>query len=133
MGILGCDRYLEDVMLQLEFNQKWVKWIMACVTTIRYSVHFNNVALESFAPSRGISQGDPLSPYLFLFVTGGLSKLIQDRVQQRHIQELCICRQGPGISHLLFADDKLLFIKASEGQACMIKEVLQSYERGTGW
>jgi hypothetical protein len=65
-------------------------------------------------------------------VADGLSKLIQDRVQQWHIQELHICKQGPGISHLLFADDTLLFIKVTEGHACMIKEVLQTYERGTG-
>jgi hypothetical protein len=54
-------RYLEDVLLRLGFHQKWVQWIMACVTTVRYSVRFNNVTLESFAPSRGIRQGDPLS------------------------------------------------------------------------
>jgi hypothetical protein len=54
-----------------------VRWIMECVTTIRYSVHFNNVALEPFHPTRGLRQGDPLSPYLFLFVDDGLSKLLQ--------------------------------------------------------
>jgi hypothetical protein len=109
-----------------------VQWIMACVTIVRYSVRFNNVALESFVPSRGLRQGDPLSPYLFLFMVDGLSKLIQEKVQQHHIQEMHMCRQAPGISHLLFADDTLLFLKASEDQALRIKEVLQVYERGTG-
>jgi hypothetical protein len=46
--------YLEDVLLWLGFHQKWVQWIMACVTTVRYSVRFNNVALESFVPSHGL-------------------------------------------------------------------------------
>jgi hypothetical protein len=105
---------------------------MACVTTVRYSVRFNNVALESFVPSRGVQQGDPLSPYLLLFVADGLSKLIQDQVHQRNIEELHICRRAPGISHLLFVDDMLLFIKAIEDQAIRIKEVLLTYERGTG-
>jgi hypothetical protein len=50
-------------------------------------------------------------------------------VQQQHIQEMHICRQALSISHLLFTDDTLLFIKASEEQAVMIKEVLQVYER----
>jgi hypothetical protein len=101
---------------------------MTCVTTVRYSVRFNNVALESFVPSRGLQQGDPLSPYLFLFVADGLSKLIHDQVHQRNIEELHICRRAPGISHLLFVDDMLLFIKATEDQAVRIKEVLLTYE-----
>jgi hypothetical protein len=46
---------------------------MECVTTVRYSVHFNNVSLESFESTCGLCQGDPLSPYLFLFVADGLS------------------------------------------------------------
>jgi hypothetical protein len=50
---------------------------MECVSTIRYSIHFNNVNLEPFCPTRGLHQGDPLSPYLFLFIADGLSKLLQ--------------------------------------------------------
>jgi hypothetical protein len=125
--------YLEDVLLWMSFHHKWVQWIMVCVTIVRYSVHFNNVNLESFTPTCGLRQGDPLSPYLFLFVADGFSKLIQDRVQHRHIQELHVCRQAPGISHLLFADDTLLFLKATEEQALKVKEVIQVFEKGANW
>jgi hypothetical protein len=54
---------------------------MECVTTVWYSVHFNNVLLDSFTPSRGLRQGGPLSPYLFLFVVDGLSMILQHEVQ----------------------------------------------------
>lgn len=60
---------------------------------------------------RGLRQGDPLPPYLFLFIADGLSKLINRRVQLNMLQELRICRGAPGVSHLLFADDTLLFLK----------------------
>jgi hypothetical protein len=89
------------------------------------------VALESFVPLGGLRQGDPLSPCLFLFVADGFSRLIQEQVRLQNIEELHICRRGPGISHLLFADDTLLFIKASKEQAFKIKDVLEIYENST--
>jgi hypothetical protein len=74
--------FLEGVLRRLGFHSKWVQWVMACVTIVQYSVCFNNVPLETFKPTHGLRQGDPLSPYLFLFVTDGLSKLIQHETQQ---------------------------------------------------
>jgi hypothetical protein len=67
-----------------------------------------------------------------LFVADGLSKLLQHEVQQRNLKELQICRRGPGISHLLFADDLLLFFQAKENQARVVHSVLRWYEKGTG-
>jgi hypothetical protein len=77
--------YLESVLMRLGFHRHWVQWIMACVATVLYSVHFNNVPLEPFTPSRGLRQGDSLSPYLFLLVVDGLSKLVQKAVQQQKL------------------------------------------------
>jgi hypothetical protein len=90
---------------------------MECVTTIRYFVRFNNVTLEPFHLTRGLHQGDPLSPYLLLFVADALSKLVQHEVDQGRLSELHVSRRGPGVSHLLFADGTLMFIKAKEEQA----------------
>jgi hypothetical protein len=118
-------------MKRLGFHRKWVQWIMSCMSSVRYSICFNNKPLDFFTPSCGLRQGDPLSPYLFLLVADGLSKLIQDQVVKRNIQELHICCRSPGVSHLLFADDTLLFIKATEDQANKIKEVLSTFEKCT--
>jgi hypothetical protein len=105
---------------------------MSYVTTVRYLVHLNSVVLEPFKPSCALRQGDSLSPYLFLFVVDGLSKLIQQEVTNNHLKELKICRRTPGISHLLFADDTLVFFETSAGQAAMLRGVLEKYEKGTG-
>jgi hypothetical protein len=105
---------------------------MVCVTTVRYSVRFNGHLLDPFTPTRGLRQGDPLSPYLFLFVADGLSCLIKRKVQEGTLRELHICRRAPGISHLLFADDCLMFFQGSVEQASVVKSILNSYEKSTG-
>ena len=67
--------------------------------------------LDSFIPTRGLRQGDPLSTFLFLFVADGLSALLQKEINDNQIVPLKVCRRAPGISHMLFADDTLLFFK----------------------
>lgn len=105
---------------------------MPCVSSVRYSVRFNGVLSEPFQPSRGLRQGDPLSPYLFLFVADTLSVILQREIQMGRLEELRVSRRAPGISHLLFADDALLFFRADTEQAAKIKQVLQIFQEGTG-
>jgi hypothetical protein len=103
--------FLEEVMHKMGFSHRWVQWIMLCVTTVRYTVKFNGALLEAFSPTRGLRQGDPLSPFLFLFVADGLSALLHSEIAAGGISPIKICRRAPGISHLLFADDTLLFLR----------------------
>jgi hypothetical protein len=105
---------------------------MAYVTSVSYKVKFNGTLLDSFSPSRGLRQGDPLSLFLFLFVADGPSTLLQKEVAANNIESLKIYRRAPVISRLLFADDSLLFLKAQLGQAIKIKEVLEVYASSTG-
>jgi hypothetical protein len=105
---------------------------MACVTTVKYSIKFNGTLLEAFSPSRGLRQGDPLSPFLFLFVADGLSTLLRNEVNQNRITPLKVCRRAPGISHLLFADDTLLFFRATKEEALCVRKTLDVYAACTG-
>ena len=97
---------------------------------MKFSVCFNGQLLESFTPSCGIRQGDPLSPYLFLFVAEALSVLLQDACNRGALLEFKVNRHAPGISHLLFADDCLLFFKEAIDQALTIKNIISTYEKG---
>ena len=60
--------YLKRIMLTLGFRDTFVSLIMRCVTSVSLSVRVNGVLTDTFRPSRGIRQGDPISPYLFFFV-----------------------------------------------------------------
>jgi hypothetical protein len=69
---------------------------------------------------------------MFLFVVDGLSRLLQKEIDEGRITELKVRRQSPDISHLLFADDSLLFFEANSDQASKVKVVLNKYEKVTG-
>jgi hypothetical protein len=124
--------FLKKVMQRMGFSYRWVDWIMSCITSVSYKVKFNENLLDSFSPSWGLRQGDPLSPFLFLFVVDGLSTLLQHEVNNHNIDAVKICRNAPGVSHLLFADDSLLFFEAQDVQEARIKHVLDVYASSTG-
>ena len=86
--------------------------IMSCVSTVSTSILFNGEALEPIYPSRGIRQGDPLSPYLFILCMDFLGQLIEEKCNAKLWQLVKASQSGPTFSHLFFVDDLLLFAKA---------------------
>jgi hypothetical protein len=109
--------YLRAIMLRLGFHRLWVEMVMRLVTTVSFSVLFNGEHLEEFAPSRGIRQGDPISPYLFLSAAEGLSCRLKSRVESSSLSGIKVAPSAPMVCHLLFADDSLLFFKANRESA----------------
>ena len=106
--------YLELVMRKMGFDDRWVRLMMICVTTVSYSILTNGEPKGMITPSRGIRQGDPLSPFLFLLCTEGLHGLISQVASRGDIKGYALCRNSPRLTHLLFADDSLLFCRATE-------------------
>lgn len=90
------------------------------------------VLSPSFKPSQGIRQGDPISPYLFLLCSEGLTCLLKSRGPQFISRGIRVSLHAPWISHLLFADDCLIFTQASKRGADRISEILEVYNRGSG-
>jgi hypothetical protein len=70
-------KYLMNVMNKMGFCEKWKKWIVMCLETVQYSIMINGESVGPIKPGRGLRQGDPLSPYLFIFCAEGLTTLIR--------------------------------------------------------
>jgi hypothetical protein len=124
--------YLKAIMLKLGFSTSWVTLVMRLVSTVSFSMLFNGSPQEEFRPSRGIRQGDPISPYLFLLAAEGLSCLLKNQVQSSALQGIKVAPTSPPVNHLLFADDSLLFIEASIEGANKVKTVLEKYCQASG-
>ena len=103
-----------------------------CVSSVKYSVKFNGKLLESFSPSRGLCQGDPLSPFLFLFFADALPLLMEKAAREDGLKGVTICRGALEITHLLFADDSLLFFHATQQQAWLVNGMLNTFVAATG-
>ncbi|KAL0001314.1 hypothetical protein SO802_015095 [Lithocarpus litseifolius] len=124
--------FIEKVTERMGFHERWINLIMHCITIVSYSVLVNGVAYRSIVPSRGLRQGDPLSPYLFLLCADGFSSLIGDATRNKMLNGVSICRGCPMISHLFFADDSLLFCKTSRQECQKLIEVLELCEAASG-
>lgn len=97
--------FLQAIMLKMGFTPEWVQLIMLCVTTVSYTVLRDGNKVGPINPSRGLRQGDPLSPYLFLLCAEGVSSLITKYEKLGLIHGVRVARKAPVLSHLLFADD----------------------------
>lgn len=124
--------YLELILKKLGFYDTWRRWVMMCVTTVRYSFKVNDEIVGPIQPGRGLRQGDPLSPYLFILCAEGLSALMRRANRQGRLHGGKVCRNSPMISHLLFADDCLFFCRANVHEANALKEVLHIYGKMSG-
>ena len=120
--------FIKRVMEKLGFHSKWVSLIMQCISTVSYSVIINGEAYGCITPSRGLRQGDPLPPGLFLLCVEGLFMLIHQAVRNQALNGVSICRGCPSITHLFFADDSLLFYKANVQECNELMSILGVYE-----
>jgi hypothetical protein len=125
-------QYLMKIMYKMGFCDKWVKWIQMCLGSIQYSVMVNGESVGPIMPERGLRQGDPLSPYLFILCAEGLTSLIKKYENKGDIHGVKVCRGAPSLSHLLFADDCFLFFRADIREAQCMKRILNDYEKASG-
>ena len=94
------------------FGEKWLGWIYWCISTTTFSILINGSPFGFFYNSKGLRQGDPLSPYLFVIGTEAFSSLVNKAALGSFLSRHRVRGRGRGemmISHLLFVDDTLVF------------------------
>ncbi|KDP39672.1 hypothetical protein JCGZ_02692 [Jatropha curcas] len=124
--------FIEDSLRLAGFPEPWISIIMKCLEACSMRVLWNGIPSESFHPSRGIRQGDPISPYLFVLAMERLGHCISQAVSDKCWRPISIPRQAPAISHLFFADELLLFAKASVDQIAVVNQCLQQFDNLSG-
>ena len=126
---------LLDLLKRMGFGVRWCRWIHTCISTVQFSVLFNGSPTDFFGSSRGLRQGDPLSPMLFLVMMEVFSKMMKRAEGAGLLRGFRVAgRQGGGVgvSHLLFADDTILFCDANEEQILHIRMLLLCFQAMTG-
>ncbi|RVX10320.1 putative ribonuclease H protein [Vitis vinifera] len=117
------------------FRPKWLGWMQSCISTAKFSVLVNGVPAGFFSSSMGLRQGDLLSPYLFVMGMEVLSVLITRAVEGGFISRCSIWRgrgQNVNISHLLFADDTVVFCEAKKEYLTHLSWILFWFEAASG-
>nr|KAJ0195447.1 hypothetical protein LSAT_V11C700350330 [Lactuca sativa] len=124
--------YLDSILQQMDFGAKWRAWIHGCLSSTRVSILINGAATSEFGMERGIRQGDPLSPFLYIIAAEGLHIVMEMAKEQGIFEGIQLPQQGPTISHLQYADDTILMGSWSFENAKNLIRILRCFELSSG-
>eukprot|EP00253_Pinus_taeda_P011719 PITA_11719 len=120
-------KFLLKVLHKLGFGEKFINWIRACISEPWIAPLVNGRAVDFFKATRGLRQGCPLSPLLFVLQASVLNFYLDKKRADQDIVGLCIARGVKNINHALFADDTLLLGASSVLMASRFKRALDEF------
>lgn len=123
--------YLKMILIHLGFPQNFISWIMACITTPTFNLLINGSASQCFHSERGLQQGCPLSPLLFLIIMDALSRLIDSAKRNGDFNGLRITDECT-LTHLLFVDDVMIFLDGSIRDSRAFSNIINLFSSATG-
>ena len=124
--------FLYYMMGRLGFCARWIGWIKECLESSTISILVNGSPTKEFVPTRGLRQGDPMAPFLFLIVAEGLAGLVRQAVRKNLYSGIEVGTNGTNVKLLQFADDTLFICDAKVQNAWAIKTILRSFELASG-
>ena len=124
--------YLDQIMEIMGFSNKWRGWIRACLHSARASVLVNGSPTEEFRLFRGLRQGDPLSPFLFILAMEGLHISMLDAIGAGLYSPIMVGDHNVSLSHLLYVDDALFIGVWSKQNMENLVGILHCYYLASG-
>jgi len=117
--------FIYYIMHRMGFSSKWISWIKACIESPSFSIMLNGSPSGFFSSSRGIRQGDPLCPYLFVMEFGMHLSTLSGNLK-------ALRRGEDNVTHLLFADDMLVFCRGHQNSVRTLNTLLEDVHLNTG-
>lgn len=118
--------YIRMLLTHLGFPNQVINWIMCCINLFSYNVLINGAATGFFHVERGLRQGFPLSPLLFLLVMEGLSRCLIEEMDRGRLRGIMIT-DNCTLTHLIFVDDIIIFLNGSIGDSTVVNIVLRLF------
>ncbi|XP_068504156.1 uncharacterized protein [Phaseolus vulgaris] len=120
--------FLYDMLSKMGFHSVWIKWIRACMESATVSVLVNGSPTEEFKPTRGLRQGDPMAPFLFLVVAEGLAGLVRQALKANLLSGVKVGNKEVEMSFLQFVDDTFFLCEDSWSNVVTMKTILRGFE-----
>lgn len=124
--------YLESVMRQMGFGEKWIFWINCCLSSSRASVLINGLATKEFPLTKGVRQGNSLSLFLFIITMEGLNVAMRTTCQKSIFQGFKILIDGTKVSHLFYADDAIFIGNWVSSNFANLARILKCFHATSG-
>ncbi|GKU90517.1 hypothetical protein SLEP1_g4505 [Rubroshorea leprosula] len=127
-----CWNFINYMLDRMAFSVTWKRWIQECLKSSMVSILINESPTRQFLVTKGIRQGDPLSPFLFLIVAEGLNGLMAVAIDKELYKGVEVGNEAVTVTHLQFADGTIFFGEASEQNIRTIKCILRTFEMAAG-
>ncbi|XP_058784527.1 uncharacterized protein LOC131659337 [Vicia villosa] len=124
-------QYLRETLMQMGFGSRWMRWMDACIFNNHMSVLVNGSATKEFKVQKGLRQGDPLSPFLFVLAMEGLTALVKKSVEVGNFKPF-MYRENDSVDILQFADDTIILGEVSCDKIWNMKVILRGFELVSG-
>ena len=119
-------------MNQMGFGSRWLKWIKSSLESASISILVNGSPTEELRMSRGVRQGDPIAPFLFLLAAEGLNQACKLAVQNKLVKGVDVGNDKVHIFHLQYADDMVIFGSWDRGNLSNILQLLKCFYFASG-
>ncbi|GJT93612.1 putative RNA-directed DNA polymerase, eukaryota, reverse transcriptase zinc-binding domain protein [Tanacetum coccineum] len=124
--------FLDSVMSQMGFSNRWRKWIEACLKSAYASVLINGSPTPEFKLEKGLRQGDPLSPFLFILAIEALNVVLEDAKNRHFFRGIEVGKDKIHVSHLQFADDAIILGEWSATNVKNLSRILTCFHLASG-